>query len=186
MTTIIAEKEKKSHSFKENKLDSLSEEKVAKIKKFAKDYIHKILRKLEKNKKSKSSSSSPSHRKSDITPSGSGSISTPCQNDSGSIREDPSLPDISLEDMMDIDEMVGSVNGHGDDEDGDADSIHRVSPTADDSLDAGEPDQTPASTSSSTAVSDPRMRHRNEESGWDPSRRISIPFKARAKALRGC
>ncbi|KAF7793530.1 hypothetical protein EIP86_004644 [Pleurotus ostreatoroseus] len=45
---VIAEKEKKSHSYKENKLDALSEEKVVKIKKFAKEYIAKVLRKLEK------------------------------------------------------------------------------------------------------------------------------------------
>ena len=49
LTHIIAEKEKKSSSYKNAKLDSLSEEKVTKIKKFAKDYIAKILRKLDKS-----------------------------------------------------------------------------------------------------------------------------------------
>ena len=41
LTHVIAEKEKKSTSYKEGKLDALSEEKVAKIKKFSKEYIHK-------------------------------------------------------------------------------------------------------------------------------------------------
>lgn len=180
LTTIIAEKEKKSHSYKDNKLDSLSDEKVVKIKKFSKEYIHKILRKLDKSKKQKSASSSSSshrHRTSDMLPSAS---------TSSLVREDDALPDISLEDTMDIDEMVESgANGHGHEDDDDDESGH-PSPDDDVALDAGEPDQTPASTSSSTAVSDPRMRHRHEDDGWESSRRISIPFKAKAKALRGC
>lgn len=152
-----------------------------KIKKFAKEYIHKILRKLDKNKKPKSFSS---HRQ--LYPSASASTSTPGQNDMDGLEEGPFLPEMSLEDTMDIDEMVriviGAERGDGGEDD---ESAHHPSP--DESLDAGEPDQTPASTSSSRAMSDPRARHRNEESGWDPSsHRISIPFKARAKALRGC
>ena len=46
---MIADKEKKSSSYKEGKLESLSEEKIVKIKKFAKEYIAKVLRKLEKS-----------------------------------------------------------------------------------------------------------------------------------------
>ncbi|KZP33283.1 SET domain-containing protein [Athelia psychrophila] len=57
LTKIIADKEKKSSSYKEGKLDSLSDEKIVKIKKFAKDYITKVLHKIEKAKKHKSSSS---------------------------------------------------------------------------------------------------------------------------------
>ncbi|KAG5644281.1 hypothetical protein DXG03_008766 [Asterophora parasitica] len=49
LTQIIADKEKKSSSYKEGRLDKLSDEKVVKIKKFAKEYIAKILRKLEKS-----------------------------------------------------------------------------------------------------------------------------------------
>lgn len=49
---MIAEKEKRSQSYKDNKLDTLSDEKVVKIKKFSKEYITKILRKLEKSKRS--------------------------------------------------------------------------------------------------------------------------------------
>ncbi|VDB94051.1 unnamed protein product [Peniophora sp. CBMAI 1063] len=66
LTHLIAEKEKKSASYKENRLDSLSDEKVAKIKKFAKEYIHKVVHRLEKNKRASSSN----------TPSASGSAST--------------------------------------------------------------------------------------------------------------
>ncbi|KAG7447390.1 SET domain-containing protein [Guyanagaster necrorhizus] len=51
LTHIIAEKEKRSHSYRDGKLDALSDEKVAKMKKFAKEYIAKILRKSEKRKR---------------------------------------------------------------------------------------------------------------------------------------
>ena len=47
LTQVIADKEKKSSSYRERKLDALSEEKIMKIKKFSKDYINKILRKME-------------------------------------------------------------------------------------------------------------------------------------------
>ena len=40
---MIAEKEKKSSSYKEGKLDALSDEKIAKMKKFAKEYINKCV-----------------------------------------------------------------------------------------------------------------------------------------------
>ncbi|KAI0688016.1 hypothetical protein BC835DRAFT_1285649 [Cytidiella melzeri] len=58
LTTVIADKEKKSSSYKEGRLDSLSEEKKAKMKKFAKEYVAKIVRKLQKSKHKPSSSSS--------------------------------------------------------------------------------------------------------------------------------
>ncbi|KAI0287878.1 hypothetical protein BC826DRAFT_1041913 [Russula brevipes] len=54
LTHIIAEKEKKSSSYKDkdsNKLDALSEEKKTKIKKFAREYIQKVLHKLDKGKR---------------------------------------------------------------------------------------------------------------------------------------
>ncbi|TFY61091.1 hypothetical protein EVJ58_g4716 [Rhodofomes roseus] len=51
LTHIIAEKEKKSSSFREGRLDTLSDEKVVKIKKFAKEYIAKILRKMDKKRR---------------------------------------------------------------------------------------------------------------------------------------
>ena len=78
---MIAEKEKKSSSYKEGKLDALSDEKIAKMKKFAKEYInkyvfssnlvvinlsncepspHRILHKLEKSGKRRIPPSTPS------------------------------------------------------------------------------------------------------------------------------
>ena len=75
------------------------------------------------------------------------------------------MPSLTLADIVDM----------GDDGDDDGD-------------DAGEQDESPeephtvesppASSSSrpmSSAVSDPRIRHRNEEVGWDPSARLSVP-----------
>jgi hypothetical protein len=57
LTQIISDKEKKSSVYKAGKLDSLSEEKSGKIKKFAKEYIAKVLRKVEKSKSRKPSAS---------------------------------------------------------------------------------------------------------------------------------
>lgn len=51
MTETISEKEKKSSSYKEGKLDSFSDEKASKIKKFAKEYIIKVLKKLKDKKR---------------------------------------------------------------------------------------------------------------------------------------
>ncbi|KAI0070968.1 hypothetical protein K474DRAFT_1712871 [Panus rudis PR-1116 ss-1] len=56
LTQIIADKEKKSSSYKEGKLDSLSDEKVIKIKRFSKEYIAKVIRKMEKKGRLPSSS----------------------------------------------------------------------------------------------------------------------------------
>jgi len=53
LTELIAEKEKKSSSYREGKLDALSDEKITKIKKFAKDYIAKVIRKIKEKKKKK-------------------------------------------------------------------------------------------------------------------------------------
>ncbi|KAF8515699.1 hypothetical protein BU17DRAFT_51508 [Hysterangium stoloniferum] len=50
LTHLIAEKEKKSSSYEKSKLDSLPDEKKDKIKKFVKDYIAKVLRKLKATK----------------------------------------------------------------------------------------------------------------------------------------
>ncbi|KAG6811739.1 hypothetical protein H0H92_006004 [Tricholoma furcatifolium] len=58
LTQIITDKEKKSSSYREGRLESLSEEKVTKIKKFAKEYIAKVLKKLEKSSKRTQGSSS--------------------------------------------------------------------------------------------------------------------------------
>ena len=61
LTQIIADKEKKSQSYIDGKLDSLSDEKIQKIKKFAKEYIAKLMRKLEKSGKERPHSHSQGH-----------------------------------------------------------------------------------------------------------------------------
>ncbi len=66
---MIVEKEKKSSAFKEGQLDTLSEEKTTKIKKFAKEYIGKVLRKVEKSKRDRPPSSAVSSSMSVESPS---------------------------------------------------------------------------------------------------------------------
>ncbi|KAK0200857.1 hypothetical protein DFS33DRAFT_1265721 [Desarmillaria ectypa] len=88
LTHIITEKEKKSRSYRDGKLDALSDEKVAKIKKFAKEYIRKVLRKSEKRKRIDAVV--------EATPSG--SADTP---DSAGGDEFVDIP-VTMEDAMDI------------------------------------------------------------------------------------
>lgn len=99
MTHLIADKEKKSASYKENRLEALSEEKVAKIKKFCKDYIAKLLRKLEKSGKihrhGSSSSKSNGHGH-HATPST--SVNTPNSGDG----DDGEGMEMSVEEAMDL------------------------------------------------------------------------------------
>lgn len=47
LTHLITEKEKKSSNFKEGTVDSLSDDKRKKMKKYIEEYIHKLLKKLE-------------------------------------------------------------------------------------------------------------------------------------------
>lgn len=74
LTQKIADREKKSSSYKDNRLESLSDEKVEKIKKFCKEYINtKILRKRESGSSrhhhhSNSSKRDPSEKASRHTP----------------------------------------------------------------------------------------------------------------------
>lgn len=70
-------------------LDSLSEEKTAKIKKFAKEYIAKVIRKMEKRS---STSNSSSHHA-----SGSGDHSASTSRPGGSTQ-----PEMSVEDALDL------------------------------------------------------------------------------------
>ncbi|OSD00004.1 hypothetical protein PYCCODRAFT_1437753 [Trametes coccinea BRFM310] len=91
LTQTIADKEKKSSSYKEGRLDSLSEEKTAKIKKFSKEYIAKVLRKLEKS----------GQRRKPAT-SAAGSSSTPDgQEPAGA--DDSYVSAAAVADMMDLD-----------------------------------------------------------------------------------
>lgn len=95
LTQVIADKEKKSSSYREGKLDALSEEKIIKIKKFSKDYINKILRKMEKfGKRPKPPPFSTP------LPTPSTSTHTPDSNDGGG---DTSMVSMSIEEVMDMD-----------------------------------------------------------------------------------
>ncbi|KAH0833915.1 hypothetical protein J3R83DRAFT_11100 [Lanmaoa asiatica] len=186
LTHIIAEKEKKSTSFKEGHLDSLSDEKIAKIKKFAKEYITKVLRKLEKSK-SKQSGSKPSshHRDRDRDRSGrepSGSVPSPDAHRGG---EDGDGDGEDVEMVMSVEQAMDlgsdSEDGdHGPDGDVDADMDmqhssdevdHDPSPMEGVSSHVHPPASvsvTPITPPQQQQTLDPRLKHRSEESGWDP------------------
>ncbi|PCH43100.1 SET domain-containing protein [Wolfiporia cocos MD-104 SS10] len=159
LTHIIAEKEKKSVSYKEGRLDSLSEEKVTKIKKFAKEYIAKILRKLEKAGQRRPPDSSGV-----MTASTSASAATPDDVDADAEG------DISLQSVMPDLDGDGDADADGDEEMADEsfDPPDSVSPQ-----EGAVPPATPVPEERSRPVvapiTDPRLRHRNEECGWDPS-----------------
>ncbi|EMD35141.1 hypothetical protein CERSUDRAFT_54162 [Gelatoporia subvermispora B] len=162
---IIADKEKKSTSYKEGKLDALSDEKVAKIKKFAKEYIAKVLRKLDKSgqrRKPSSSSGSGSH------PGDAPTMSTSTPDDADDADDTLIVTNLSVEDMMDLDPDY--LDNSRDGEDGaDHQSFEhdRHSERSESALrENGEPHS--GGRFRSTSVSDPRRRHRNEECGWDP------------------
>lgn len=105
---MIVEKEKKSSSYREGKLDALSEEKIMKIKKFSKEYISKILRKMEKSgKRPKPPSISTT------LPTPSTSTHTPDSNDGG----DTSTVAMSVEEAMDMDPDSGSDDDDDDEMD---------------------------------------------------------------------
>ncbi|KAJ7756278.1 histone methyltransferase [Mycena metata] len=93
LTQLIADKEKKSASYKENKLEALSDEKVTKIKKFSKEYIAKVVRKMEK--------SGHKHR----APSSSTAQTTPTAVDTpNSIHGvDAVMTEMTVEEAMDMD-----------------------------------------------------------------------------------
>ncbi|KAH9920885.1 SET domain-containing protein [Epithele typhae] len=146
LTQVIADKEKKSTSYKEGKLDALSDEKVIKIKKFAKEYIAKVLRKLEK---------SGSRRK---QPSTAASSSTP---DSRADKEDTLIATAIVDDLMDID----ATPVH-DDSDDDAPLRQEI---LDGPSGSGTPDDAMAGSgeTSPTVVSDPRIRRQPDKMTWD-------------------
>lgn len=108
LTQIIADKEKKSSSYKEWKLDQLSDEKVAKIKTFAKEYIAKVLRKLEKSGHRPRPSSSTATR---ATPST--SLGTPNSTEGADgVTANVSM---SVEEAMDMDpDSDDEEEGNGD------------------------------------------------------------------------
>ncbi|KAJ7270698.1 hypothetical protein B0H12DRAFT_1307104 [Mycena haematopus] len=93
LTHIIAEKEKKLESYKDSKLDALSDDKVAKIKKFSKEYIEKVVRRKEK--------SGHKHR----PPSSSTTQATPSAVDTPNSIDgvDVVMTEMTVEEAMDMD-----------------------------------------------------------------------------------
>ncbi|KAI0354309.1 SET domain-containing protein [Trametes cingulata] len=142
LTHTIAEKEKKSSSYKDGRLDSLSEEKTTKIKKFAKEYIAKILRKLEKSGQRRKPSSTSA---SSSTPNGQGGA------------DDSIISAATVADVMDMDLHDVDDDDHPDDDDRGSGS--------------GSPEEGGSGETSPTVVSDPRIRHRassrEDDSAWD-------------------
>lgn len=112
LTQIISDKEKKSSNYRDNKLDGLSEEKEVKIKKFAKEYIAKVIRKIEKLSKRPQASTSLSASTANNTPST--SMTTPNSNDGGDSRHRDNA--MSVEEAMGM-EPNSDSEGEGDDED---------------------------------------------------------------------
>ncbi|KXN83993.1 Histone-lysine N-methyltransferase, H3 lysine-36 specific [Leucoagaricus sp. SymC.cos] len=162
LTHLIAEKEKKSASYKENRLEALSDEKVTKIKKFCRDYITKLLRKLEKSSKGQQpGSSSRSHHD---TPSTSGA--TP---NSGHDDAEKEAMEMSLEEAMgmDMDGQDGEAeNGYGYD-----DMFDESRDYGDDGPRSSPPSSaapTPSTSNSVVAAAYARRKRRNDPGrSWD-------------------
>ncbi|KAF7324844.1 Histone methyltransferase [Mycena kentingensis (nom. inval.)] len=121
---LIAEKEKKSSSYRDNKLEALSEEKVAKMKKFSKDYIAKVVRKLEKDKTARKD-----RPPSASTPLASAStVDTPNSNEDAD--GDVDMPEMTVEEAMDMDPASGSDEDDEEDEEDDPDMAADVGAAA--------------------------------------------------------
>lgn len=124
LTQIISDKEKKSSSYRDGKLDALSEEKVAKIKKFAKEYIAKVLRKIEKSGKHPKPSKSSSTSTAQDTPST--SMHTPNSNDGGDAHgrmSEVHNHSMSMEEAMSMDLEDSGSEGEDDDVDAEDDDM---------------------------------------------------------------
>ncbi|KIM41728.1 hypothetical protein M413DRAFT_444973 [Hebeloma cylindrosporum] len=128
LTQIISDKEKKSSSYRDGKLDALSEEKVTKIKKFAKEYIAKILRKIEKSgKRPNSSKPSNSSSTSTVQDTPSTSMHTPNSNDGGDAHgrmSDAHNHSMSVEEAMSMDLDDSGSDGEDDDVDAEDDDMN--------------------------------------------------------------
>lgn len=161
LTHIIAEKEKKSSSYKDGKLDALSDEKTAKIKKFAKEYIIKVLRKHEKSKRKASSSTAPAT---------SFAIEENDQEEGGdvpmvmSVDEAMDLGDGSESEADDADTGGDVQMQHLEDMQHSSDDID---PSPKEGV-AEHPPQSLTPITPSDATIDPRLRHRLEEPGSPP------------------
>jgi len=150
LTHIIAEKEKKSSSYrdKDNKLDELSDEKKTKIKKFAREYIHKVLHKLEKGKRhppdSRPGSTSAPSSRADTTMITRPSTSTLSPQDENGDAEEM---DMDMDMDMEVDMSVEEAMDFSADEDDEPTPV--------------EPAESDTSTAVASATSaDPRLRAR--------------------------
>jgi histone-lysine N-methyltransferase SETD2 len=120
LTQIIADKEKKSSSYKEWKLDQLSDDKVAKIKKFSKEYIAKILRKLEKSGRPRPPSSTATQATSST------SLDTP--NSAEGVDGVTADVSMSVEEAMDMDP---DTDGEGEEDEGEGQVVENGKPRGD-------------------------------------------------------
>ncbi|KAJ7730702.1 histone methyltransferase [Mycena maculata] len=164
LTQLIADKEKKSSSYRDNKLEALSDEKVAKIKKFAKEYIAKVVRKMEKSGHKKRPQPSPS-----TAQATSSALDTP-----NSIEGvDVVMTEMTVEEAMDMDpasDSEGEDDGEGDVEMEIDDLTRRPgdgspAPEPDDARDAAATEMP----TSAPPGSDPRRRPpSNGACAWDP------------------
>lgn len=122
LTQIIADKEKKSSSYKEGRLDSLSEEKTNKMKKFARDYIAKVMRKMQEREKGKVSRRPDGD---DASRSASASA-TPGASTSAAALNAPALDtldmEMTVEEAMDMEPDADAEEKDESDSDSDSDS----------------------------------------------------------------
>ncbi|KAJ7079995.1 histone methyltransferase [Mycena belliarum] len=156
---LIADKERKSSSYADNKLEALSDEKVAKIKKFAKEYIVKVVRKAEKTSKTRASSSSASGAQ------GTPSIDTPNSIDG----VDTVMTEMTVEEAMDMDPATESEDER---EGGVEMDVEETSERVADPSPTDIPED-PAASAPPRSASDPRRRPPDDPAcAWDPHERM--------------
>lgn len=101
---MIADKEKKSSTYNELKLDALPDAKIHKIKKHAHEYMEKLMRKIEKSSHRKRTHSSSTIRESSsstiLTASSSTMVETPDADDESG---DGKFAEMTVEEAMDMD-----------------------------------------------------------------------------------
>lgn len=140
LSQIIADKEKKSSTYKEGRLDTLSDEKVAKIKKFSKEYIEKIIYRMKKAQKQATTAPVPD---------------TPASTLTDTPHESETVIEMTVEEAMDL-ESDSDESMDEDDEGADGLSpVKEKPPDEDSAMDVDIP-------AVSQAPSDPRRRPPNQ------------------------
>jgi len=130
LTQVIADKEKKSSSYREGRLDSLSDEKTVKIKKFSKEYIAKVLHKLEKSGKRRLRHGEHNGNGNiSNTPSTSTTVQSPISHDDGDVNMydtgDTGMH-MSVEEAMGMEPDEDGEGDYDDDEDGQEEELRVV------------------------------------------------------------